>query len=326
MAPNIEHIQLQDKDQPIKDSEEDASFNPGDSKQYREYDLTEDVGINPGTDLVQLVQHTISDSDYRALMRTLNKEQKEFFCHVLHWIKINEVPLYYFLAGGAGVAKSWVIKAVYQALVRYLNAFPGDNPDDIKVLKVTLTGKAAFIIHRNTIHSELGFQPNFLCQLSKLKVLIIDEVSMIGNNFFKQIHRQLQIIMGSNKPFGGVSVITVGDMFQLLPAQDGYIFEALEKEYGALATNLWKAHFSMYELNTIIRQKNKDFAELLNRMRENCHTNNDIELLKMRLISRDQIQNNSYEQFSFLHLFFRNKDIDLHKQIIYDNRLLRKKQ
>ena len=76
-----------------------------------------------------------------------------------------------------------------------------------------------------------------------------------------------------------------------------------------------------------MRQKNKDFAELLNRMRENCHINYDIELLKTRLIPEDQIQNNSYEQFSFLHLFFRNKDIDLHNQIVYVIiRLLRKKQ
>ena len=111
--------------------------------------------------------------------------------------------MYCFLTGGAGVGKSWVIKAVYQALVRYLNAFPGDNPDDIKVLKVTHAGKAAFIIRRNAIHLALGFQPNIQksvvgrsklntlrCQLSKLKV-IIDEESMIGDNFFKQIDRQL---------------------------------------------------------------------------------------------------------------------------------------
>ena len=60
-------------------------------------------------------------------------------------------------------------------------------------------------------------------------------------------------------------------------------------------------------------------------MRENCQTNEDIELLKTRLISKDQIQNNSYEQFSFLNLFFRNNVIDLHNQIVYGNSSSEKK-
>ena len=34
--------------------------------------------------------------------------------------------------------------ALYAALIRYLNNEPGENPDDIKVLKVAPTGKAAF--------------------------------------------------------------------------------------------------------------------------------------------------------------------------------------
>ena len=66
---------------------------------------------------------------------------------------------------------------------------------------------------------------------------------MVGNNFFKQIDRQLQIIMGSNRPFGGVSVITVGDLFHLQPVQDGYISEDLKKVYGLSATNLGKPTF-----------------------------------------------------------------------------------
>ena len=32
-------------------------------------------------------------------------------------------------------------------------------------------------------------------------------------------------IMGTNKPFGGVSIIGVGDLFQLKPVFDKWIFE-----------------------------------------------------------------------------------------------------
>ena len=58
---------------------------------------------------------------------------------------------------------------------------------------------------------------------------------MIGNNFFRLIDRQLQTILQSNKPFGGISVIAVGDLFQLPPAQDRWIFEDLKQSCGPLA-------------------------------------------------------------------------------------------
>ena len=32
----------------------------------------------------------------------------------------------------------------------------------------------------------------------------------------------------------------MGDMFQLAPVMDRFIFEGLKGEYGPLATNLWK--------------------------------------------------------------------------------------
>ena len=74
---------------------------------------------------------------------TLNIKQMEFFYHVLHSIKTSD---------GAGVGKSTVTYALYEALIRYLNSVPGENPDEVKVLKVAPTGKAAFNISDNTLH------------------------------------------------------------------------------------------------------------------------------------------------------------------------------
>ena len=44
-------------------------------------------------------------------------------------------------------------------------------------------------------------------------------------------------------PFGGVSVIAVGDLFQLKPVMGRWIFVQNEKDYGPLATNLWREFF-----------------------------------------------------------------------------------
>ena len=92
---------------------------------------------------------------------------------------------------------------------------------------------------------------------------------------------RLQQIMGSKEPFGGVSLITVGGLFQLKPVFDRWIFETSSTCYATLATNSWNDLFTLFELTDIMRQKDdRPFAELLNRLREGKHSKNDIECLK----------------------------------------------
>ena len=76
--------------------------------------------------------------------------RKSFFYHVLNSVKTGKLPLRLFLSGGAGVGKSTVTNALYEALIRYLNAQTENYPDDISVVKVAPTGKAAFNIRGNT--------------------------------------------------------------------------------------------------------------------------------------------------------------------------------
>ena len=43
-----------------------------------------------------------------------------------------------------------------------------------------------------------------------------------------QINCRLKDIKGSKDDFGGVSIIAIGDLFQLKPVMDGYIFNDIE--------------------------------------------------------------------------------------------------
>ena len=86
----------------------------------------------------------------------LNREQKEFFYHILHLMKTSKDPSYGFLSGGAGVGKSHVTKALYQAALKYYNTRAGDDFHQVKVLMLAPTGKAAYNIKGNTIHSALA--------------------------------------------------------------------------------------------------------------------------------------------------------------------------
>ena len=60
---------------------------------------------------------------------------------------MGKLPLKLFLSGGAGVGKSTVTNALYEALIRYLNSQPQNDLNDVSVVKVAPTGKAAFKVH-----------------------------------------------------------------------------------------------------------------------------------------------------------------------------------
>ena len=80
VAPNTQHINDQDLACKTKPSELFGCFDPGTSKEYSQCDIYNDSGILPrSNDEEELQQNRISDSDYRKLVHSLNKKQREFF-------------------------------------------------------------------------------------------------------------------------------------------------------------------------------------------------------------------------------------------------------
>ena len=212
----------------------------------------------------------------------------------MHFIKTSDNPFYAFLSGGGGVGKSHLIKSIYQAAIKYYNTKAGEDFHQVKVMLLAPTGKAAFIIKGNTIHSALAvpasqslknYKPldcsrlnTLRSQLGGMQLILLDEISMVGSNMFTvQINNRLKDIKGSKEDFGGVSIIGIGDLFQLQPVFDSYIFNDIQNsEYSILVPNLWKKYFKMFELDEIMRQReSKVFAEILNRLREGKQTEDD---------------------------------------------------
>ena len=103
-----------------------------------------------------MILHEEQDDVYRGMVRKLNREQKEFFYHVLHLVKTSDDPFYCFLSGGAGVGKSHLTKCLYQAALKYYNTRAGGDFHQVKILMLVPTGKAAYNIKGNTIHSALA--------------------------------------------------------------------------------------------------------------------------------------------------------------------------
>ena len=136
---------------------------------------------------------------------------------------------------------------------------------------------------------------------------------MVGNMTLNFINIRLQQLMGTKEVFGGLSVIAVGDLYQLKPVNDKLICLDLEKGASSLGRNLWKELFTMYELVDIMRQKDDlAFAQLLNRLRLNEMTEEDKQKLQNRVVNPDT---DDYPKDA-VHLFAENFYVKKHNDNI----------
>ena len=244
----------------------------------------------------------ITEADFVSLIASFNPEQSMIFHSILHELIRKSQTLRVFVTGGAGTGKTVLVQALYQAISR-TNDQPGRSLDQPLVLLCSYTGIAASHIKGTTIHSALGFtsrsnNPNELLKVSRsrlhtlqiryqfLQVVIIDETSFLGSNFLCLVDYRLREIRASTLPFGGLTVLFFGDLYQLPPVKDRLIFQQLSDviEFPRFNVQLWKL-FSMFELKIIMRQSDDlPFAELLSRVRTASHTVDDIRILESRII------------------------------------------
>jgi hypothetical protein len=73
-------------------------------------------------------------------------------------MKIFDNPFCAFLSGSGGVVKSHLIKSIYQAALKHYNKRAGEDFRRVQVLLLAPTGKAAYLIKGNTIHSALSIR------------------------------------------------------------------------------------------------------------------------------------------------------------------------
>ncbi|CAF3286262.1 unnamed protein product [Rotaria sp. Silwood2] len=307
-----EHMEKKEDDDDIDDANIEYDQDKNEFLIYEigntEGDIFVEMGINTRTEKVEHfnVPKIIPDTEYQQMMRNLNSNQRKYTLNVMNLIKNGENQFFHFINGGAGVGKSTLIKAVYQSILRFYNSLPGYYPDSIRAALCAPTGKAAALIDGMTLHSFLSLPVNQckhkLVQLNSdvsnrigvklkdLQLLIIDEISMVGFTMFQQVDARLQQIMRTKKPFGGISVIVLGDFNQLRPVGDKYIFQ-FNNSYNALVDSpLWSL-FELFELTEIMRQKDdKTFAIALSNIAKGTMTDEDIHLLKSRIVSTENLE------------------------------------
>ncbi|XP_050064809.1 uncharacterized protein LOC126553734 [Aphis gossypii] len=196
-----------------------------------------------------------------------------------------------FVTGPAEAGKSMLIRALAQSVIRIANLRP--DIDDLSLLPVLLTaptGKAAYGIKGLTLHSAFklplnqfaGLLPKLSsdisntlrCQFVNVKLLIVDEISMVGIKTLGYIDQRLRSILRINKPFGDINVIVFGDFFQLAPVLATPLYDSFEEMLSKFPSavemlsikSIWET-FKFYELTEIMRQKDdKQFAIMLTKL------------------------------------------------------------
>jgi nucleoside-triphosphatase THEP1 len=253
--------------------------------------------------------------------------------YVLSQFKTSAQPkIYNFISGGAGVGKSVLINAIYQSLSRHFTSIPGHNCEEENILLTAFTGKAAFNINGMTLHTTFGLPVNqcgarmvrldegtantYRTKLNGLKLIITDEISMVGGTIFKYLDERLKQIFQSQELFAGISIIAVGDFNQLPPVGDSMIFQPSKKdEYEVLAGAYRWTNFKIYELTEIMRQKNDlKFANALNNLANDCLTKENINLFQQRCSNDEAIL-----PINAIHLFATNNDVDKYNFKILEN-------
>ena len=120
--------------------------------------------------------------------------------------------------------------------------------------------------------------------LRSIELLVIDEVSMLRADLLDAIDARLRAARGNyREPFGGVQLLLIGDLYQLPPVVKGNEAEILKEYYPSPwfyeSRALREAGFVYIELDKIYRQQDADFIRLLNNLRNNALTQEDIDLL-----------------------------------------------
>lgn len=196
-----------------------------------------------------------------------------------------------FITGRAGTGKSTLL-AYFRTKTKR------------KIVVLAPTGVAAINVGGQTIHSFFKFKPNITAEkvkakyqkddkkniYRKIEAIVIDEISMVRADLLDCVDKFMRL-NGPNKekPFGGVQMIFIGDLYQLPPvvtSSEKHIFSShYASPYFFSARVFDRPDFELefLELEKIYRQKDEKFIGLLNAIRNRTVSEDDLKILNKKL-------------------------------------------
>ncbi len=213
-----------------------------------------------------------------------------------------------FLTGSAGAGKTYVLNQYIQYLKEH----------KVGVAVTASTGIAATHMNGQTIHSWSGIgirdevsvrhlsnlkeKKYFRDKMDSVKVLVIDEISMLHRNQLDLVNRVLKFFKGNELAFGGIQVVFSGDFFQLPPI--GNDLESSRQKFAFMSDAWLEAEPLICYLTEQHRQSENDLNLILNEIRTGTVSQKSIDLLE----SRVELHPDEGEQET--KLFTHNADVD----------------
>jgi uncharacterized protein YpbB len=215
---------------------------------------------------------------------------------------INQTNRSVFLTGKAGTGKTTLLKEIIQTThkntvvvaptgIAALNAggvtihsmfqlpFGGFLPDNSSP---QFTENTKFE-SRSTLRRHFKMSGLKKAVIRNMELLIIDEVSMLRADLLDAMDFMMQSVRKSNQPFGGIQVLFIGDLLQLPPVIRDEEWRTLRNYYKGkffFHAHVIERNPPLYiELSTIFRQTDDTFISVLNNLRNNKITKDDIQIL-----------------------------------------------
>ncbi len=275
----------------------------------------------------------LEDEQLLVLQKVVNlaKSQVKFAKTQKHSDAVEQLLL--IVQGGGGVGKSRVIRVCSQWAEYFLRK-AGDDPSKPRILIITPTGMAACVIDGITIHAAFDFafsdeykglsdqkMAMFRSKFEHLTLIILDEMSMVSSDMLYNIHHRLTDIKQNTLPFGGISMMFVGDLMQLPPVRSNrFIFERPKSHDYQLIfdeQSLWGLCETVTLTKNHRQKDSSSWMDSLNRFRTGEHDVEDIARLKNRIVKRMSKKQVTFEDAC--HLFFTNREVNDHNSKMLGN-------
>ncbi|AKG53822.1 putative helicase [Dehalogenimonas sp. WBC-2] len=192
-----------------------------------------------------------------------------------------------FVTGRAGTGKSTLLTWFRQTTAK-------------KAVVLAPTGVAALNVKGQTIHSFFGFKPDITLDkirkrsvrvnvYRKVETIVIDEISMVRADLLDCVDKFLRLNgRDPERPFGGVQMIFIGDLYQLPPvitsAEQKAFQELYETPYFYSARVFKAFEMELLELEKVYRQRDQSFIDILNAIRNNSITPEGLAQLNERYL------------------------------------------
>lgn len=182
-------------------------------------------------DQLELFDRVVDEQIQEKDKERMNDGQKKIFHDIIDHIQQQNTgaateAFRLFITGTAGTGKSFLIRLLADELTLLYTDKTTKSTRPAAILGAP-TGLAAIQINASTLHSlfNIGVQHGREGKLepvspqnlnlkrllfSNLKLLIIDEISMVSNIMLAKIHMRLTEFMNKNEPFGGVNILVFG--------------------------------------------------------------------------------------------------------------------